>query len=40
MESGLHRCAKIALKRGKLVHSQNSILDFKRKIKEFEQGKT
>jgi hypothetical protein len=30
MESGLDRCAKIVLTRGKLVHSQNLILDFKR----------
>jgi hypothetical protein len=34
MEYGLHKCAKIVLKRGKLVHSQNLILDFNREIKE------
>jgi hypothetical protein len=40
MEFGLHRCANIVMKRGKLVHSQNIILDFKREIQELEQGKT
>jgi hypothetical protein len=30
MEYGLGNCAKIVLKKGKLVHSQNLILDFKR----------
>jgi len=40
MEFGVQRCAKIVLKRGKLVHSHNLILDFKSDIQEFEQGKT
>jgi hypothetical protein len=34
MEFGLDNCAKIVLKRGKLVHSQNLILDFNREIQE------
>jgi hypothetical protein len=28
MEFGLDKCAKTILKKGKLVHSQNLILDF------------
>jgi hypothetical protein len=40
MEFGLHRSAKIVLKTGKLVHLQNSILDFNREIQELEQGNT
>ena len=40
MEYGLDKCAKTVLKRGKLVHSQNLILDFNREIHELEQGKT
>ena len=39
MEFGLDKCAKTVLKRGKLVHSQNLILDFNREIQELEQGK-
>ena len=37
---GLDKCAKTVLKRGKLVHSQNLILDFNRELKELKQGKT
>jgi len=40
MEFGLHRCPKIVLMRGKLVHLQNLILHFDREIQELEQGKT
>jgi hypothetical protein len=40
MEFGLDKCAKAVLKRGKLDHSQNLILDFNQKIKELKQGKT
>jgi hypothetical protein len=40
MEFGLEKCAKIALKRGKLVHSQNLVIDVNREIQELEQGKT
>jgi hypothetical protein len=40
MEFGLHRCTNIVMKRGKLVHSQNLILDFNREIQGLEQGKT
>jgi hypothetical protein len=39
-EFGLDKYAKIVLKRGKLVQSQNIILEFNRVIKELEQGKT
>jgi hypothetical protein len=39
-EFGLEKCAKILLKRGKLVQSQNLTLDFNREIQELEQGKT
>ena len=39
-EFGLDKCAKIVLKGGKLVHSQNLILDFNKEIQELEQGKT
>ena len=39
-EFGLDKCAKIVLKRGKLVQSQNLILDFTREIQELEHGKT
>jgi len=40
MEFGLEKCAKIAFKRGKLVHSQNLVIDIKREIQELGQGKT
>jgi hypothetical protein len=40
MDFGLDKCAKIVLKRGKLVHSQNLILNFNIEIQEFEQVKT
>ena len=40
MEFGLGKCAKIVLKRGKLVHSQNLIFNFNIEIQEFEQGET
>jgi len=40
MEFGLDKCAKIVRKRGKLVQSQNSILDFNREIQQLKQGKT
>jgi hypothetical protein len=40
MEFGLDKCAKSVLKRGKLVHSYNLILDFNREIQELERGKT
>ena len=35
-----NKCAKIAFKGGKLVHSQNLVIDIKREIQELEQGKT
>ena len=40
IEFGLDKCTKIVFKRGKLVHSQNLILDFNTEIQEFAQGKT
>ena len=40
MEFGLEKCAKIAFKRGKLVHSQNLVIDINSEIQELEQGKT
>jgi hypothetical protein len=39
MEFGPEKCAKIALKRGKLVHLQNLVTDINREIQELEQGK-
>jgi hypothetical protein len=36
---GLDNCAKIVLKRGKLVHWQHLILDFNSEIQDLEQGK-
>jgi hypothetical protein len=32
MESGLEKCAKITFKRGKLIHSQNLVIDINREI--------
>ena len=40
MEFGLEKRAKIAFKRGKLVHSQNLVIDINREIQELERGKT
>ena len=40
MEFGLENCAKIAFKRGKLVHSQILVIDLNREIQELEQGET
>jgi hypothetical protein len=40
MEFGLEKCPKIAFKKGKLVHSQNLVMDINREIQELEQGKT
>jgi len=39
MEFGLDKCEITVLKRGKLVLSHNLILDFRREIRELEQGK-
>ena len=39
MEFGLDKCAKTTLKRGKLIHSQNLILDFNREIQQLKQIK-
>jgi len=40
MEFGLEKCAKIAFKRGKLVHSQNLVIDVNREIQELDQWKS
>ena len=40
MEFGIEKSANTAFKRGKLVHSQNIVIDIKREIQELEQGKT
>ena len=40
MEFGLEKCSKITLKRGKLTHLQNLVIDTNREIQELEQGKT
>jgi len=40
MEFGLEKCAKIAFKRGKLVHLQNLVIVINREIQELEQGKS
>ena len=39
MELGLEKCGKIAFKTGKLVHSQNLVIDINREIQELELGK-
>jgi hypothetical protein len=39
MEFGLEKCAKITFKRGKLIYSQNLLIDNNREIQELEQGK-
>jgi len=40
MEFGLEKYAKIAFKRGKVVHWQNFVIDINREIQELEHGKT
>jgi len=40
MDFGLEKCAKITFKKGKLIHSQNLVIDINREIQELEQGKT
>jgi hypothetical protein len=40
MKFGLNKCAKSLHKRGKLVQSQNIILEFNRVIQELKQEKT
>jgi hypothetical protein len=39
MDFGLEKCAKITFKKGKLIHSQNLVIDINREIQELEQGK-
>jgi hypothetical protein len=39
MDFGLEKCAKITFKKGKLLHSQNLMIDINREIQELEQGK-
>jgi hypothetical protein len=40
MESGRDKCTEVVFKKGKLVHSQNLVVDINREIQELEQGKT
>jgi hypothetical protein len=40
VESGLDKCAKVVFKKGKVVHSQNLVVDVNREIHQLEQGKT
>lgn len=40
MEFVRDNCAKIVHKKGKLVHSQNLLLDISREIQQLERGKT
>jgi hypothetical protein len=40
MDCGLKKYAKITFKKGKLIHSQNLVIDINREIQELEQGKT
>ena len=40
MEFGLEKCAKFTFKKGKLIHSQNLVIDINREIQELEKGKT
>jgi hypothetical protein len=39
MEFKLEKCAKITFKGGKLIHSQNLVVDVNRENQELEQGK-
>jgi hypothetical protein len=39
-EYGLEKCANITLKRGKLTHSQNLVIDINREIQELQRRKT
>jgi hypothetical protein len=40
MEFGLRKCAKIVFKKGRLVYSQNLVVDINREVQELEQGNT
>ena len=40
MDFGLEKRAKITFKKGKLIPSQNLMIDINREIEELEQGKT
>ena len=33
MDFGLEKCAKITFKKGKLIHSQNLVIDINREIR-------
>ena len=39
MDFLLEKCAKIEFKRGKLIYSQNFVIDINKEIQELEQGK-
>ena len=40
MDFGLEECAKITFKKGRLIHSQNLVIDINRETQKLEQGKT
>jgi hypothetical protein len=40
MDFGLEKCAKVTFKKGKLIHSQNLMIDVNREMQGLEQGKT
>jgi hypothetical protein len=40
MAFGLDKCAEIVIRRGKVFHSRNLILDISGEIQELERGKT
>ena len=40
MDFVLEKCPKITFKKGKLIHSQNLVIDMNREIQALEQGKT
>jgi hypothetical protein len=40
MDFGLEKFSSITFKKGKLIHSQNLVIDMNREIQELEKGKT
>ena len=40
MDFGLEKCPKIPFKKGKLIQSQNLVIDINREIQELKQGKS
>jgi hypothetical protein len=39
MDFELEKCAKFTIENGKLIHSQNLMIDINREIQELEEGK-